>query len=61
MTHTELVEIFSDPDHITTQAEIDDLFYNYIEQHRVMIKLDGIVHMMVKEKEKTLDKTKASL
>ena len=52
MTHTELIEVFSDPDHITTQAEIDELFHHYVNQHSVMIKLDGIVHMMVKEKEK---------
>lgn len=52
MTHTELVEIFSDPDHITSQAEIDELFHHYKCSHDVMIKMDGIIHMMVKEKEK---------
>ena len=52
MNHADLVALFADPDHITTQAEIDDLFHHYVNQHSVMVKMDGIIHMMVKEREK---------
>lgn len=52
MNHSELVEIFNDPDHITSQKEINELFKHYMAQHDVMIKMDGVIHALIKAEEK---------